>query len=108
MNSGESSNLRGNKIKIDLVSPFFGYSQIQRKAIFLRNATDITIFTCTHKRQEVFWLHHQALFSKHGHGSSVNKRLGINQHSIHIENCSAYFWFIHVWYSPQPTMRQTN
>src|SRR5688500_20305232 len=109
MNSGESFEPRGYKIKIDLISPLFGYSQIQRKAIFLCNAADITIFTCAHKRQEVFWLHHLAPFFKHGDGSSINEGLGINQHSIHIENCSAYFLiFIHVWYSPRSDERRVG
>src|SRR5918993_1114421 len=109
MNSGESFESRGNKIKIDLISPFFSCSQIQRKIIFGCDAADITILTCTHKRQEVFWLHDQAPFFKHGDGSSINERLGINQYPIHIENYSAYFWmFIHVRYALQLTMPQTD
>src|SRR5688572_33077192 len=109
MNSRESFEPRGNKIKIDLIGPFFSYNQIQGKTILLCNAADITIFTCPNKRQEIIWLHDEAFFFKHGDGSSINEGLGINEHPIHIEDYSADFSiFIHVRYAPQPTTPQAN
>ena len=86
MNAGEYLQLRGHKLKVDLIGSSFPCDSVEWKMILFRHTANVAFLPSPNERDEVFRLDIQALFFKHGNRRGIDERLGISEDTIHIKN----------------------
>lgn len=87
--TGERLQALGNQLQVDLVSAVLGGREVQRDAVLLGDAADISVLPGANERQEVFGCHRDTTLAEERHRSGVDERLGVGEHSVHVENDSA-------------------